>query len=99
MGNGKGEWITILSKYRLMKNGHHDDDDRTLETKTSALRFYLIQPSSNWTSFGLRDLMCYTLIEKTKQKQENENSDMLSSTMTVDEQTQSKQLNIQNAAL
>ena len=34
---------------------------------TNALRFYLIQPSPNWTSFGLRDLMCYTL-SQTNQK-------------------------------
>ena len=69
-----------------------------IDTKTSALRFYLIQPSSNWTSFGLRDLMCYTLIRKEKKKNIKDETETLDDTMTVD-QTYPQQLNIQNAAL
>jgi hypothetical protein len=32
-------------------------------TCVTALRFYLYQPSPNWRSFGLRDVMCYALLE------------------------------------
>ena len=99
------EWIAVLSKHQLMKNGHYENDAQNshiirsdqfiktaANTKTSALRFYLIQPSSNWISFGLRDLMCYTLKNKQKKKKKEQGKEN-------DEKSNSQPLNIQNAAL
>eukprot|EP01083_Nonionella_stella_P303731 1052511_1 len=107
--NGKNEWIPILCKYKLMSNGHFENDaqnshiihnsqfvsndcasDHEEQHRTSALRFYLIQPSSNWSSFGLRDLMCYKLQFVAQQANQNENQqDSVTTT----------RLNIQKAAL
>jgi hypothetical protein len=58
-----------------MASPHHEDDAQNYHTLSSTLfngnfcaaapvrqlRFYLIQPSPNWRSFGIRKLMCYTL--------------------------------------
>ena len=126
--NGGDEWITILSKYQLMKNGHYENDAqnshiihhsqfiidsdsdeneeenqavRCNTEKTSALRFYLIQPSSNWTSFGLRDLMCYTLTKKQDRKmKESSTSDLgdFTETATVERDVH-RGLTIHQAAL
>ena len=120
------EWVTILSKYQLMKNGHYENDaqnshiihhsqfiintekenttsinSKQVSEKTSALRFYLIQPSSNWTSFGLRDLMCYTLTAKKKEiALKSDSSDLDDITDTVsEEQTANGGLDIHQAAL
>ena len=40
-------------------------------TEIKALRFYLEQPSPNWRSFGLRDLMCYTQVQTHNGVQKN----------------------------
>ena len=52
---------------RAINNSTQKSQSNVIAT---ALRFYLIQPSPNWTSFGLRDLMCYTLKESLQQKQQ-----------------------------
>ena len=105
---GEDEWLPILSKHRLMKNGHHENDAQNSHVirseqfikaarankETSALRFYLIQPSPNWTSFGLRDLMCYA----RKPKKENDESDPVL-TPTLANQAVPQPLDIRNAAL
>eukprot|EP00483_Globobulimina_turgida_P005594 UN05604 len=89
----------IIHNSQFIKNESKSDETN----KTSALRFYLIQPSSNWTSFGLRDLMCYTLIKKqskhiTARNVENKESHKIAelSKPTVDNP---KKLNIHRAAL
>jgi hypothetical protein len=63
----------------LMVDPHFEDDaqdqhvlqpsefnDKFDSKSVSALRFYLFQPSPNWRSFGLRDVMCYSITERPK---------------------------------
>eukprot|EP00455_Lapot_gusevi_P006126 TRINITY_DN12618_c0_g1_i2.p1 TRINITY_DN12618_c0_g1~~TRINITY_DN12618_c0_g1_i2.p1 ORF type:complete len:211 (+),score=3.78 TRINITY_DN12618_c0_g1_i2:92-634(+) len=71
--NEKRVWRTILKK-PLMEDPHYEDDAQNYHVIHSsqfnqkyspddviALRFYLVQPSPNWRSFGLRDVVCYAL--------------------------------------
>eukprot|EP01084_Bolivina_argentea_P117637 208875_1 len=92
----------IIHNSQFIKNNPNSEQNN----KTSALRFYLIQPSSNWTSFGLRDLMCYTLktINNNMNKytihtENKENNNNKVSETTTDISTQVKQLDIHEAAL
>lgn len=79
--DGKKVWQTILHRHSLMKDPHYEDEAQLLHTLAhvqfnsnfrpnepiQALRFYLYQPSTNWRSFGLRQLTCYDVdVDKAK---------------------------------
>ena len=89
----------IIHQQQFIGNGNENEKENDISA-TTALRFYLIQPSSNWTSFGLRDLMCYTTIKKPKINLENQQNDTetIENTETIDD-TKPQKLDIKNAAL
>lgn len=74
------KWKTVLKKYRLMRHPHFENDAQdwhTLHigmlfnknwdpTQLTSLRFYLIQPSSNWLKFELRCLSFETIAAAQK---------------------------------
>merc|ERR1712012_1135908 len=85
--------------FQLMADPHYENDAQNyhlihrskfqtndfdgVPSKILGLRFYLIQPSPNWTSFGLRDLMCYARVfgepdlrPKAAQKGDNLNTEL-----------------------